>query len=72
MIEDSDILQERTVLQDVDELGTALVLEHFEPRCAILMVPAVRPVIVVEVEIEMDRTEGLQRDQMTDDVSLCR
>lgn len=53
MIQEADVVQVRTLLEDVDDLRATLVLEDFEPRIATCMARKVWPMVVVEIEVEM-------------------
>lgn len=70
MIQEADVLQVRTLLKDVDDLGTPLVLEDFEPRIATCMISTVWPMVVVEIEVEMHGVQKLERGQQAGDVFL--
>ena len=59
MVEQGDILEERTVLQNVHYLWPAFVEERLVPLLALLLVAAAGLVIVVEVEVQVNSAEGL-------------
>ena len=72
MVQQRDVLQQRARLHDADDLGALPPGQRVEPRFAALHVPAVRLVVVLEVEVEADDVEGLLRCQRLRDEKLHR
>ncbi len=53
VVKQTDVLQALESLQDLHDLGTALILEDLKPRRTAVVITAVRAVVVVEVKIEV-------------------
>ena len=68
VVEQRDVLQSGTRLgHNFDDLRAALVSEQLEPRIPLALVRAVRLVVLVEVEVEPQRTESRRcREQLRD------
>lgn len=64
------IVTARASLQDLHDLGTALILEDLKPRRTAVVITAVRAVVVVEVKIEVCYAQRFQCRQLTSDMCL--
>ncbi len=64
------IVTARASLQDLHDLGTALILEDLKPRRTAVVITAVRAVVVVEVKIEVGYAQRFQCRQLTSDMCL--
>ncbi len=72
MVQELDIFQPWTRLQDLDDLRTALLPEGGLPDAVVESTMAVRPMVVVEVQIEADAAETARCRQQFSDVCLDR